>query len=62
MYISDRLFEKKLESILCLLNDVKITRTPDVSTHKATAIDRFLVAPDLAAKLYIVYRRRLFGK
>ena len=30
------------------LNDGRITRIPDVFTHKATAIDRSLVTPDLA--------------
>ena len=37
-----------MDSSLCLLNDGRITRIPDVSTHKATAIDLSLVTPDLA--------------
>ena len=37
-----------MDSSLCLLNDGRITRITDVSTHKATAIDLSLVTPDLA--------------
>ena len=56
----NRLVENIVDSSSCLLNDGRITRIPDVSTHKATAIDLSLVTPDLA--LYMVYRRRLSGK
>ena len=44
----NRLVENIVDSSLCLLNDGRITRIPDVSTHKATAIDLSLVTPDLA--------------
>ena len=37
-----------MDSSLCLLNDGRITRIPDVSTHKATAIDLSRVTSDLA--------------
>ena len=37
-----------MDSSICLLNGGRITRIPDVSTHKATAIDLSLVTPDLA--------------
>ena len=37
-----------MDSSLRLLNDGRITRIPDVSTHKASAIDLSLVTPDLA--------------
>ena len=40
--------ENIVDSSLCLLNDGRITRIPDVSTHRATAIDLSLVTPDLA--------------
>ena len=36
----NRLVDNIVDSSLCLLNDGRITRIPDVSTHKATAIDR----------------------
>ena len=42
------LVENIVDSSLCLLNDGRITRIPDVSTHKATAIDLSPVTPDLA--------------
>ena len=44
----NRLVENIVDSSLCLLNDGRITRIPDVSTLKATAIDLSLVTPDLA--------------
>ena len=44
----NRLVENIVDSSLCLLNDGRLTRIPDVSTHKATAIDFSLVTPDLA--------------
>ena len=44
----NRLVENIVDSSLCLLNDGRITRIPDVSTHKATAIDLSHVTPDLA--------------
>jgi len=44
----NRLVENIVDSSLCLLNDGRITRIPDVSTLKATAIDLSLVSPDLA--------------
>ena len=44
----NRLVENIVDSSLCLLNDGRITRIPDVSTHKATAIDLSLVTPDLS--------------
>ena len=44
----NRLVEDIVDSSLCLLNDGRITRIPDVSTQKATAIDLSLVTPDLA--------------
>ena len=44
----NRLVENIVDSSLCLLNDGRITRIPDVSTHKATAVDLSLVTPDLA--------------
>jgi len=43
-----RLVENIVDSSLCLLNDGRLTRIPDVFIHKATAIDLFLVTPDLA--------------
>ena len=43
----NRLVENIVDSSLCLLNDGRLTRIPDVSTHKATAIDLSLVTPDL---------------
>ena len=60
----NRLVENIEDSSLCLLNDGRITRIPDVSTHKATAVDLSLVTPDLAVNCtyYMVYRRRLSGK
>ena len=42
------LVENIVDSSLCLLNDGRITRIADVSTHKATAIDLSLVTPGLA--------------
>lgn len=44
----NQLVDNIVESSLCLLNDVRITRIPDDSTHKATAIDLSLVTPNLA--------------
>ena len=44
----NRLVENIVDSSLCMLNDGRITRIPDVSTHKSTAIDLSLVSPDLA--------------
>ena len=44
----NRLVENIVDSSLCILNDDRITRIPDVSTLKATAIDLSLVSPDLA--------------
>ena len=44
----NRLVENIMDSSSCLLSDGRITRIPDVSTHKATAIDLSLVSPDLA--------------
>ena len=43
-----RLVENIVDSSLCPLNDGRLTRIPDVFIHKATAIDLFLVTPDLA--------------
>ena len=37
-----------VDSRLFLLNDGRIPRMPDVSTHTATAINPSLVTPDLA--------------
>ena len=42
------LVENIVDSSLCLLNDGRITRIPDVSTPKASAVDLSLVTPDLA--------------
>ena len=39
----NKLVENIVDSSLCLLNDGRIIRIPDVSTHKATAIDLSLV-------------------
>ena len=60
----NRLVENIVDSSLCLLNDGRITRIPDVAPHKATAIDLSLVTPDLAVNCtwYMVYRRKLSGK
>ena len=44
----NRLVENSVVSSLCLLNDGRLTRIPDVSTHKATAIDLSLVTSNLA--------------
>ena len=44
----NRLVENIVDSSLCLLNDGRITRIPDVPTHKATATELSLVTPDLA--------------
>ena len=44
----NRLVENIVDSSLCLLDDGRITRIPDVSTLKATVIDLSLVSPDLA--------------
>ena len=58
----NRLVENIVDSSLCLLNDGRITRIPDVSTHKATAIDLSLVTPDLAVNCTWYTERRLSGK
>ena len=47
MVTSNRLVENIVDSNLYLLNDGNITRIPDVSKHRATAIDLSLVSPDL---------------
>ena len=44
----NRLVANIVDSRLFLLNDGRITRIPDVSTHKVSAIDLSLVTPDLA--------------
>ena len=44
----NKLVENIVDSSLCLLNDGRLTRIPDVFIHKATAIDLSLVTPDLA--------------
>ena len=43
----NRLVQNIVDSGLCLLNDGRIIRISDVSTHKATAIELSLVTPDL---------------
>lgn len=45
---SSRLVENILDSNLVLLNDGSITRIPDISSHRASAIDLSLVSPNLA--------------
>ena len=45
---SNRFIENVVDSSLCLLNDGRVTRIPDVSTHKAGAIDMSLISPQLA--------------
>lgn len=45
---SKRFQENIVDSEMCLLNDGSITRIPDVSTHRPSAIDLSLVSPDLA--------------
>ena len=44
----NQLVDNIVESSLCLLNDGRITRIPDDSTRKATAIDLSLVTSNLA--------------
>ena len=44
----NRLVENIVDSTLCLLNDGNITRIPDISTHRPSAIDLTLVSSDLA--------------
>ena len=44
----NRLVDSIVDSRLFLLNDGRITRIPDVSTHNATAIDLSLVTTHLA--------------
>ena len=44
---SNRLVENIVDSSFYLLNDGSVTRIPDVSKHRATAIDLTLVSPEL---------------
>ena len=44
---SNRLVENIVDSPFHLLNDGSVTRIPDVSKHKATAIDLTLVSPEI---------------
>ena len=46
----NRFVENIIDSCLILLNDGRITRIPDISTHKPSAIDLSLVSPSLAVK------------
>ena len=45
---SNRFIENVVDSSFYLLNDGSITRIPDNSSHKASAIDLTMVSPDLA--------------
>ena len=45
---SNRLVENIMDSSLYLLNDGRVTRIPDISTHRATSIDLSLISPELA--------------
>lgn len=45
---SNRFVENIVDSCLFMLNDGRITRIPDISTHTASAIDLTLVSPALA--------------
>jgi len=45
---SNRFLENIIDSPFYLLNDGRITRIPDNSAHRPTAIDLTLVSPDLA--------------
>jgi len=45
---SKRLLENIVDSSLYLLNDGSVTRIPDISTQRATAIDLSLISPILA--------------
>jgi ribonuclease HI len=44
----NRFIDNIVDSKLVLLNDGKITRIPDIETHKPSAIDLSLVSPELA--------------
>ena len=46
---SNRFVENIMDSSLYLLNDGSVTRVPDISSHRPTAIDLSLLSPMLAA-------------
>ena len=48
---SKRFLENITDSKLALLNDGRITRIPDVSSHRPSAIDISLASPDLAMNI-----------
>ena len=48
---SNRFIENIVDSSLYLLNDGSITRIPDISSHRCTAIDLSLISPILAPQI-----------
>ena len=57
----NRLVENIVDSSLCMLNDSRITRIPDVSTQ-SNCCRSFSCFTWSSSELYTIYRRRLFGK